>query len=156
MRAYVGVTDWDRCRFLAPRGARRVNFWQPSGGRRFGAIPQGAPFLLKTHYPHGDRIVGPGVLSGWASLPMSRAWEFFDEPTAAAACWRCGTEFDVALPAPSSVPGDVFGEPRDWGNGEEFYRRAQADIPLALPDRQVDRPNSEFLTWHADTVFMAS
>ena len=35
------------------------------------------PFLFKTHYSNGNRIVGGGFLSGWASLPMSRAWEFF-------------------------------------------------------------------------------
>ena len=77
LRAYVGVTDWDWYQFLRARGSTEVNFWQPSGGRRFGAIPQGAPFLFKTHYSHGNRIVGGGFLSGWASLPMSRAWEFF-------------------------------------------------------------------------------
>ncbi len=79
VRAYVGVTDWDWYRFLHGCGASEVNFWQPSGGRRFGAIPSGAPFLFKTHYSHGNRIVGGGFLSGWASLPMSRAWEFFGE-----------------------------------------------------------------------------
>ena len=77
LRAYVGVTDWDWYQFLRARGSTEVNFWQPSGGRRFGAIPQGAPFLFKTHYSHGNRIVGGGFLSGWASLPISRAWEFF-------------------------------------------------------------------------------
>jgi putative restriction endonuclease len=77
VRAYVGVTDWDWYQFLRARGSTEVNFWQPSGGRRFGAIPPGAPFLFKTHYSHGNRIVGAGFLSGWASLPMSRAWEFF-------------------------------------------------------------------------------
>lgn len=79
MRAYIGVTDGDWYRFLAARGAREVNFWQPSGGRRFGAIPPGAPFLFKTHYADGNRIVGAGTLSGWASLPLSQAWDFFRE-----------------------------------------------------------------------------
>ncbi|MGH3882718.1 MAG: hypothetical protein ACRDRC_04840 [Pseudonocardiaceae bacterium] len=79
MRAYVGVTDWHWYRFLQGRGATEVNFWQPSGRRRFGAIPEGAPFLFKSHYADGNRIVGGGFLSGWASLPMTRAWEFFGE-----------------------------------------------------------------------------
>ena len=73
LRADVGVTDWDWYQFLRRRGSTEVNFWQPSGGRRFGAIPQGAPFFFKTHYSHANRIVGGGFLSGWASLPMSRA-----------------------------------------------------------------------------------
>lgn len=77
VRAYVGVTDWDWYEFLRASGVTEVNFWQPSGRRRFGAIPQGAPFLFKTHYAAGNRIVGGGFFSGWASLPMSRAWEFF-------------------------------------------------------------------------------
>jgi putative restriction endonuclease len=79
MRAYVGVTDGDWWRSLAARQATEVNFWQPGGGRRFGAIGQGAPFLFKSHYqdPIGNRIVGVGFLSGWASLRVSQAWEIF-------------------------------------------------------------------------------
>ncbi len=79
VRAYIGVTDWDWYQFLRGRGATEVNFWQPSGGHRFGAIPQGAPFLFKSHYSHGNRIIGGGFLSGWAALSVTRAWEFFGE-----------------------------------------------------------------------------
>lgn len=89
VRAYVGVTDWDWYRFLQTRAATEVNFWQPSGGRRFGAVPAGAPFLFKTHYAHGNRLVGGGFLSGWASLPISRAWEFFGESNG------CATEVEM-------------------------------------------------------------
>jgi putative restriction endonuclease len=313
VRAYVGVTDWDWYEFLRARDATEVNFWQPSGGRRFGAIPQGAPFLFKTHYSHGNRIVGAGFLSGWASLPMSRAWEFFGEGNGCATelemrrrigkyrgrlddgrsdpeigCimlrdvrffdpqeapgpppgWAAnivqGRSFELASPEgshleevlaallrghidgtsdePGSVAGDVFGTPRlapvrvgqaafkalvqeaygrrcavtgdkivpvlqaahirpvtaegenridnglllrsdvhtlfdrgylgvhparksllvsprlraDWGNGEEFYQIEQAGDPIAMPARSADRPHQEFLTWHADTVFLAS
>ncbi len=39
-------------------------------------------------------------------------------------------------------------------NGDEFYQRAGALI--GAPDRKADRPNSEFLEWHADTVFLRS
>jgi putative restriction endonuclease len=79
VKAWVGVTDGDWFRYLSGRGATEVNFWQPSSGRRFSAIEQGAPFLFKTHYHDGNRIVGGGFFSGWASLPMSRAWAFFGE-----------------------------------------------------------------------------
>lgn len=312
VRAYVGVTDWDWYQYLHDRGATEVNFWQPSGGRRFGAIPQAAPFFFKTHYSHGNRIVGAGFLSGWASLPMSRAWEFFGESNG------CSTEVEMrsrirkyrgrvgdgghdpeigcimlrdvrffgtheSMPAPpgwagnivqgrgydldsaegnyleqvlaalsrregadtdivGAVPGEVFGAPRltpvrvgqgafkalvqeaygrrcaitgdkivpvlqaahirpvtadgenrvdngmllrsdvhtlfdrgylgvhpgkrtlmvsprlraDWGNGEEFYRRADSGIRISTPNRPVDRPNRDFLSWHADSVFLAS
>jgi putative restriction endonuclease len=74
VRTYVGVTDWDWYRFLHGRGATEVNFWQPSGGRKFQAIEQGAPFLFKTHVGESvsNKIVGGGFLSGWAALPVSR------------------------------------------------------------------------------------
>jgi len=64
MRAFVGVTDWDWYQLLASRGLTEANFWQPSGGQRFSAIPSGAPFFFKTHYSHRNRIVGGGFLSG--------------------------------------------------------------------------------------------
>jgi putative restriction endonuclease len=317
VRAYVGVTDWDWYRFLHARGATEVNFWQPSGGRRFGAIPPGAPFLFKTHYSHGNRIVGSGFLSGWASLPMSRAWEFFGEDNGCASLpemrsrigryrgklddgrddpeigcimlrdvrfvdpdqaldapqgWSAnivqGRSYDLTTPEgghvqqllttllqrrlaalddevtgmAAAVPGDVFGDPRltptrvgqrafkalvqeaygrrcavtggkivpvleaahirpvtdegenrvdnglllrsdvhtlfdrgylsvhperrtlmvsprlraEWGNGEDFYRRSASGQPIAAPARRADRPNTDFLTWHADTIFIAS
>lgn len=81
MRAYVGVTDGDWYRHLLHRRASEVNFWQPSGARRFAAIDQGAPFLFKTHYRDrlANCIVGFGFFAGWVRLPVSRAWEFFGE-----------------------------------------------------------------------------
>lgn len=42
----------------------------------------------------------------------------------------------------------------DFGNGGQFY--AKAGQVIDLPDRRADRPRSEFLEWHADTVFKAS
>jgi putative restriction endonuclease len=44
----------------------------------------------------------------------------------------------------------------DWGNGEEFYARQASGDPIGVPSRRADHPNREFLTWHADTVFLAS
>ena len=44
----------------------------------------------------------------------------------------------------------------DWGNGEEFYARAGSGEPISVPARRSDRPNRDFLTWHADEVFLAS
>lgn len=40
----------------------------------------------------------------------------------------------------------------EFENGTEFYARAGSVI--GSPDRRVNRPNSEFLEWHADTVFL--
>jgi putative restriction endonuclease len=39
----------------------------------------------------------------------------------------------------------------DWSNGQEFYDRSGSTI--ALPDKRVDRPAREFITWHMDTKF---
>lgn len=44
----------------------------------------------------------------------------------------------------------------EFGNGEQFYARARSGEPIRLPERVADRPNEEFLTWHADSVFLAS
>jgi putative restriction endonuclease len=44
----------------------------------------------------------------------------------------------------------------EWGNGEEFYQRASGGEPITSPVRAGDRPNEEFLSWHADEVFLAS
>ncbi|HEX8081248.1 MAG TPA: HNH endonuclease [Jatrophihabitans sp.] len=42
----------------------------------------------------------------------------------------------------------------EFGNGEQFYARAGQTI--SVPERRHDRPNPEFLEWHADEVFRAS
>lgn len=79
MRAWVGVTDWDWYQHLIELEATEVNFWQPSGGRRFVALSEGEPFFFKSHYARGSRIIGAGFFSGWASLAISTAWEVFGE-----------------------------------------------------------------------------
>jgi putative restriction endonuclease len=79
MRAWVGVTDWDWYRFLQERGATEVNFWRPSDVRPFSVIPRGAPFLFKSKFRDGNRIVGGGFFEGWTMLPTLRAWEIFGE-----------------------------------------------------------------------------
>jgi putative restriction endonuclease len=322
VRGYVGVTDWDWYEFLRNRAATEVNFWQPSGGGQFGAIPRGAPFLFKSkaRAPRPNRIVGGGFLSGWVRLPVRSAWDIFGEGNGCASYAEMSTQiqkyrskqldnsnrdigcimlrdvlffepeqapaappdwsnsivqgksYDLAsaegsyvehviadlfsldlattrgqismaeVELPGAVPGDVFADPRlspvragqaafkalvldaygrrcaitgdkivpvlqaahirpitdegqnridkglllrsdvhtlfdrgylgvhpnkrtlmvsprlrtEWGNGEEFYQRAHSAEPISTPDRKADRPNTEFLTWHADTLFLAS
>lgn len=314
MRAYVAVTDGDWYRYLSGRGATEVNFWLPSSGRRFGAVEPGSPFLFKSHYRDGNRIVGGGFLSGSVSLPMSQAWDFFgtDNGCSSKAEMRArigkydrsrtseadpeigcvmlrdvrffpegqqpeappdwspsivqGKSYDIAHASgsyvehvfaallasyredfldhsgPGAVGGDIFGRPalrpvrvgqtafkalvqeaygrrcavtgakivpvlqaahirpvtsdgenrvdnglllrsdvhtlfdrgylgvhptervlmvsprlrQEYGNGEEFYARARAREVVASPTRRADRPNAEFLQWHADAVFLTS
>ena len=42
---------------------------------------------------------------------------------------------------------------KEFGNGDEFYEREGSVI--ALPEREADKPSTEFLTWHMDEVFLA-
>jgi putative restriction endonuclease len=84
VRAYVGVTDGDWYRYLAAAGADEVNFWRPSGGNTFRALAVGEPFFFKSHYQDGNRVVGGGFYSGFASLRLSEAWQFFGQANGAA------------------------------------------------------------------------
>lgn len=84
MKAWVAVTDLDWFRFLRERpDLDEVNFWQPSGGRRFGAIQPGELFLFKLHYPE-HAIVGGGTFLWWSLFPFPIAWEYFGEKNGAA------------------------------------------------------------------------
>jgi len=79
MRIYVGVTDGDWYRFLSDRpDLTEANFWRPSGGSNFRALKPGEPFFFKTHHPH-NRVVGGGFFESFEPLPLSTAWEIFQE-----------------------------------------------------------------------------
>jgi putative restriction endonuclease len=79
MKAYVGITDKDWFGFLASRPeVSEVNFWKPGGGQRFSALSPGELFLFKLHSPD-DFIVGGGLFAHFSALPVSLAWETFDE-----------------------------------------------------------------------------
>lgn len=83
MRAYVAVTDADWYRFLRRRPELdEVNFWQPGGHRRFGALDVGQPFLFKLHHPD-HFIVWGGFFIKASLLPSSLAWEAFQEKNGA-------------------------------------------------------------------------
>jgi putative restriction endonuclease len=78
MKIWVGVTDkqwFDRLTLLKPD---EVNFWQPSGGRRFAALDPGELFLFKLHSPN-NFIVGGGHFVRHSPLPASLAWDAFGE-----------------------------------------------------------------------------
>ena len=77
MRAYVGITDWDWFELLSRQpGLEEVNFWQPGGSRKFGAIDKAELFVFKLHSPR-NFIVGGGVFAHATLLPISIAWETF-------------------------------------------------------------------------------
>lgn len=83
MKAYVGVTDWTWFQFLRDLGEpEEVNFWQPSGSRQFRALKPGEMFLFKLHSPR-NFIVGGGVFAHSTLLPVSLAWDAFQESNGA-------------------------------------------------------------------------
>jgi putative restriction endonuclease len=43
----------------------------------------------------------------------------------------------------------------EFGNGFEFYEREQLGLTITLPHRS-QRPDTEALTWHMDTVFLSA
>lgn len=80
MKAYVGVTDSKWWRFLAANPSiSEVNFWQPGGTHDFKVLKRGEPFLFKTKWNDGNRLVGGGYFEGFVRLTISEAWDFFGE-----------------------------------------------------------------------------
>jgi putative restriction endonuclease len=82
MKFYVGLTDDNWFKALAYLKPEEVNFWQPGGSHAFKAIEPGAPFLFKLHSPR-NYIVGGGFFVRHALLPLSLAWEAFEQKNGA-------------------------------------------------------------------------
>jgi putative restriction endonuclease len=76
MKYYVGVTDYHWFDFLRQEPREDINFWKPLGEKAFGAVPAGAPFLLKLKKPY-HCIVGVGYFMSQIALPVSMAWDTF-------------------------------------------------------------------------------
>ncbi|MGK3969256.1 HNH endonuclease [Sorangium sp. So ce118] len=77
MRGYVGNTDFDWYSFLVARPElQEVNFWQPSGGRKFAAVAPGEPFFFKLKKPH-YAVAGFGWFARHVVVPATLAWEAF-------------------------------------------------------------------------------
>jgi putative restriction endonuclease len=82
MNFYIGVTDNQWFNFLAERHPDEVNFWRPGGGS-FRAIDPGSPFLFKLHSPL-NYIAGGGFFVRYSLLPLSLAWDAFEQKNGAA------------------------------------------------------------------------
>src|ERR1700679_2961155 len=78
MKIWVGVTDEQWFNQLSLLKPDEVNFWQPSGRRKFAALASGEPFLFKLHSPK-NFIVGGGHFIRHSPLPASLAWDAFGE-----------------------------------------------------------------------------
>lgn len=121
MKFFVGVTDNEWFKFLASLAAREVNFWRPSGGDTFKAIPPGCPFLFKLHAPD-NYIVGGGFFLKHETLPLSLAWDAFAENNGAADFaalrdavnkYRGSNDLDPVIGC--TVLGDTFFlKPSEW------------------------------------------
>lgn len=83
MRGYFGVTDNEWFSFLAQQpGIDEVNFWQPGGSRLFKSLEPQEPFLFKLHSPL-NFIAGGGFFAHSTILPVSLAWQAFQEKNGA-------------------------------------------------------------------------
>lgn len=78
MKVWVGVTDGNWFEFLRARQPDEVNFWQPSGSRRFKLLQPGEPFLFKLHSPR-NFIVGGGFFVRHTAIQCTVAWRAFAE-----------------------------------------------------------------------------
>ena len=77
VKLWVANTDPDWFDYLASQpGIDEVNFWQPNGSNRFGAVREGELFLFRLKHPR-NMIGGFGVFSQASNLPLSLAWEAF-------------------------------------------------------------------------------
>jgi putative restriction endonuclease len=84
MNFFIGITDqawFDTLSSLSP-SPDEVNFWQPSGKSTFRALQPGELFLFKLHSPN-DYIAGGGFFAHPSLLPISLAWDAFQEKNGA-------------------------------------------------------------------------
>jgi len=82
VKFWIGVTDNGWYDFLSELQPEEVNFWQPSGKSVFRALKPGEPFLFKLHSPL-NFIVGGGFFVKHSVIPISLAWEAFDQKNGA-------------------------------------------------------------------------
>jgi putative restriction endonuclease len=83
MKFYAGVTDYEWFDYLRSQpGIDEVNFWQPSPNAEFRALGKGDIFLFKLHRSertrNQDLIAGGGIFASFSMLPISLAWEAFE------------------------------------------------------------------------------
>jgi len=77
MKFYLGTTDYNWYDYLSKINPEDVNFWQPGGKTNFKILSPGAPFLFKLKKPY-NVIAGIGFFSSHTFLPISIAWETFE------------------------------------------------------------------------------
>ena len=79
MDLFVAVTDgtWHE-QLSSMSGLDEANFWKPRDQEEFKALRPGGVLLFKLKAPL-NAIVGGGVFAHWSLLPVSLAWDAFEE-----------------------------------------------------------------------------
>jgi len=108
MKLWVGVTDKSWFDFLSRQlDLDEVNFWQPSGKQQFQALSVGEPFLFKLKYPV-NAIAGGGFFAHSSILPISLAWEAFEEKNGAPSLAKM---FELIAPLKAGSERVTVGDP---------------------------------------------
>lgn len=78
MNLWVGITDFDWFSLHASKDhVEEVNFWRPSARQGFRALQPGGMFLFKLRSK--PFIAGGGFFAKYLPLPLSLAWDAFQE-----------------------------------------------------------------------------
>jgi len=108
LKLWIGVTDQGWFDFLSRRlDLDEVNFWQPGGRQKFQALSPGDPFLFKLKYPI-NAIAGGGFFAHASILPISLAWDAFEEKNGAASL---GQMFELIAPLKAKGERVTVGDP---------------------------------------------
>ena len=130
MKGFIANTDSEWFSYLRDRAPwDEVNFWQPSGGQAFRAIPPGAPLIFRQKAPH-NRIVGFGWFLRHVVSEDWVAWDAFGEangaPDFATMRGRISRYRRSALTGPATIgclmladpvffpAGAAIPDPADW------------------------------------------
>lgn len=130
MKGFVANTDSDWFSFLRDRAPwGEINFWQPSGGRAFRAIPPGAPLIFRLKAPY-NRIVGFGWFLRHVVSEDWVAWDAFGRANGASDFETMRSRIRqyrrAEVPGPARIgclmlgdpvffgPEEAIPEPADW------------------------------------------
>jgi len=145
MKYFIAVTDIQWYRFLAALRPDELNFWRPGGGS-FRAINENDLLLFKLHSPV-NYIVGGGFFVRYSVLPVSLAWDAFEEKNGAPSLTALrqqiaryrqhggGTELDpsigcIILAQPFFLEEqDWIPVPRDWSQNIVVGKTYDTETP---------------------------
>lgn len=104
MKLYVAITDFDWFTQQTAQRPDELNFWQPSGSTQFHVLSPGEPLLFKLHSPR-NFIVGGGFFSHFSQLPLSFAWDVYQQKNGASSF------AEMRERVGKYIPGEVKNDP---------------------------------------------